>query len=110
MLPRKGGAIQSVAILGMHPVDYHQSRNDLATAQTMMVPGGSAPIYLMMQALTQNVRYTLTDVTIGSAPTATFGFQLAAGDPPIIIPLELGITVRVIEEAATAVLQYQWFN
>ena len=58
---------------------------------------------ILIQALTQNVRYTLD----GSVPTATAGFQLKAGDPPVIISI-LGITVlKVIEETATADVQIQ---
>lgn len=110
VMPRIGGGIQQAAIVPMKPIDYHQSRNDLATAQEMTVPAGSSPRYLMMQAVDQNCRFTLTDATVASTPTEVFGFLLAIGDVPIIIPVDAGITVRVIEEAVTATLQYQWFE
>ena len=54
--------------------------------------------------LGQNVRYTLD----GTTPTASKGFLLKAGDPPVIIPITSGMLVKVIEEAASADLQYQW--
>lgn len=56
---------------------------------------------VLMQALTQNIRYTLD----GTTPTASVGFQLKAGDPPVII-LVKGNTLRVIEETATANIQF----
>lgn len=59
---------------------------------------------LRIQALTQNVRYTLD----GTAPTASLGFQIKAGDPPIEIPVPSAATIKVIEETATASVQYQW--
>ncbi len=60
---------------------------------------------LLMQAITQNIRYTLD----GTTPTSTVGFQLRAGDPPVIIPYWPGdVTITVIEETSGAKLQYQW--
>lgn len=79
----------------------HVSRN-AATATELEPPEGAKR--LMIQALTQNVRYTLD----GTTPTASVGFQLKAGDPPRIIPLSSETTVKVIQEIATASIQYQW--
>lgn len=109
-LMHKAGSITLVAIAPMYSIGYHLSRNDLAAVQTLTPPAGSHPRYLMMQAVDQNVRYTLTVAAAPSSPTATFGFQLVASSPQTIIPVDAGIVVRVIEEAATAVLQYQWFE
>ena len=109
-LIHKAGNIDMVAIAPMYSIDYHLSRTDLAVAQTMVPPPGSNPRYLMMQALEENVRYTLTVEAAPSTPSAVFGFQLAAGAPQIIIPIEAGIVVRVIEEDPGAELQYQWFE
>ena len=109
-LKYEAGSIKQVAIAPMYSIGYHQSRNDLADVQVMTPPAGSRPRYLMLQAFDQNVRYTLTVAAAISTPTATFGFQLAANAPQVIIPVEAGIVVRMIEEAATAMLQYQWFE
>ena len=68
-------------------------------------PGGAN--YLMVQAVTQNVRYTLT---VGVNPAATIGFQLVASAAPIIIALGRGVNPRFIREAAGAILQYQWLE
>jgi len=94
----------------MYSIDYHLHREDLATVQTLVHPPGSNPRYLMMQALEENVRYTLTVAAAPSTPTAAFGFQLLAGAPQIIVPIAAGIVVRVIEEDPTAELEYQWFE
>jgi hypothetical protein len=50
------------------------------------------------------VRLTLD----GSDPTASKGFQIVASDPPVMIPVGQGTVIKVIQEAATADLQYQW--
>lgn len=63
-------------------------------------PSGAEKI--VVQALAQNVRFTLD----GTNPTASLGFQLKANDPPLTIPLK-GCTLKVIEETATASLQFQ---
>jgi len=60
-------------------------------------------LYLWLQPISQNVRIT----TDGSDPTATHGFQLAAGDDREI-PVAAGNIVKVIEETASATLEYIW--
>lgn len=85
--------------LGAHVSVTDNSLNSVAT----LAPATGAT-KLLIQALTQNVRYTLD----GTTPSATVGFQLKAGDPPLLIPLSAGVTVKVIEETASAVIQYQW--
>ena len=85
------------------PIGSHTSQNNLSTARTLTPPNPLAT-KLLVQCITQNVRYTLD----GSTPTATTGFRLVAGDSPYIIPVAEGNTVKFIEETATAVLQSQW--
>lgn len=82
----------------------HKSGTVISGATTLTPPTGAT--HLLIQALTQNVRYTLD----GTAPTASLGFQLRAGDPPVIIPIGAGIVVKVIQELATASLQHQWLK
>lgn len=85
-----------MALVGDHSRDTSVSG---ATALTKLA-GANA---IMLQALTQNVRYTLD----GSTPTASQGFRLAAGT---LITLSVGsdMTVTVIEETASASIEYQW--
>lgn len=63
-------------------------------------PAGAG--WIMMQALTQNVRWTLT----GTDPNATRGFQLKAGDPPVLVKLN-GAVLKFFAETNGAVLQYE---
>lgn len=88
--------------MSFKPLGSHSDGGAISTAQTLTPEVGATK--LLIQALTQNVRYTLD----GTTPTASKGFQLVAGDPPIIIPINSDVTVKVIEESATADLQYQF--
>lgn len=84
------------------PWGSHNDGLDISSAQVLTIPTGSRKI--MIQALTQNVRFTLDSTT----PTASKGFQLYAGDPPLVIPIDPTTTFTVIEETATADLQIQF--
>ena len=82
----------------------------MSAHQSVTLPNGTvwpfappaAARVIMMQALTQNIRYTLT----GSTPTATSGFQMKAGDPPILVNLD-GVVLKIICETNGAILQYE---
>lgn len=98
---------QRVAIqTNINPLGSHSDGATIsaATSLSALAPAGTGGI--LIQALTQNVRYTLDN----TAPTASLGFQLKAGDPPVIIPLNGNVTLKVIEETATADLQYQFLK
>lgn len=84
------------------PVGSHSDGATISSATTLTAPATATKI--MMQAISQNVRFTVD----GTAPETAKGFQLKAGDPPLILPLGRNTTLKVIEEAATADLQYQW--
>ncbi len=58
--------------------------------------------HIQMQALAQNVRYTID----GTDASATVGFQLAAGAISLIPVPNNGVSV--FEEAAGAIVQYQF--
>ena len=83
-------------ILMFNPVGSHSDGTDISSAVTLTVPTGATKV--LIQALDKDIRYTLD----GTAPTSTKGFQLAADDPPVIIPLGTSTTIKVIEEEATA--------
>lgn len=85
------------------PVGAHSHGATITVATTLTKPAGASKI--IMQALTQNVRFTLD----GTTPTAAIGFQLLAGGAPFIIEVP-GASLKVIQEAATASLQYQWVS
>lgn len=83
------------------PIGAHVSGTNIANAVTLTKPAGATGIIL--QTITQNVRWRLD----GTNPTTTVGFQLKAGNDPLLIAVP-GADIRVIQEAATASLQYQW--
>ena len=89
-------------VLQIDPVGAHVDGTVITAAVTLTPPTGATK--LLIQALSQNIRITLD----GTTPDATTGFQLAAGDPMLLIPLGNNTVVRVIEEAATADINYQW--
>ncbi len=91
-----------VKVLQFNPIGAHNDGLNIAAVAELAAPVGANKI--MFQALDQNVRFTLD----GTDPTTTLGFQLVAGDPPVILTIESRATIKVIEEAATADLQYQW--
>lgn len=84
------------------PVGAHGSYGSLAAAVTLTPPATANT--LLIQATGQNVRYTVD----GTTPTASAGFRLRSDDSPVIIDIGVGMTVKVIEESATATVQYQW--
>lgn len=89
-------------VLQFDPVGSHYDGTDISSATTLAVATGASK--LMIQALSQNARLTLD----GTAPTTTKGFQLKAGDPLQVLPIGANMTIKVIQEAATADIQYQW--
>jgi hypothetical protein len=87
--------------LGFDPIaSSHNSGATISSVTTLAAPAHAKK--LMIQALTQNVRITLD----GTAATTSVGFQLKAGDPVVIFPLGPHSVIKVIEETATASLQY----
>jgi len=83
------------------PIGAHSSGADISSAVTLTKPAGATGI--IIQALTKNVRFRLDGVN----PTAAVGFQLKADNEPLLISVP-GADICVIQEAATASLQYQW--
>jgi len=85
------------------PIGSHSSGALISSAITLTKPEGANSI--LIQTLVQNVRFTLD----GTTPTASVGFQILAGNPPMIIAIP-GTSIKVIEETASASLQYQWIG
>lgn len=98
-------ALATVDLSAFAPIGAHTSNSSLGSVVNLSngIPSGADQ--LLIQALTQNVRFTLD----GTDPTASLGFQLKAGDPPMIIPIgATGQIIKVIQETAGAVIQFQW--
>lgn len=85
-------------------VGSHTQPADISSAVEIEVPATAGIWYA--QCATQNVRFTLD----GTTPTASKGFVIKAGEPPIKVPVEPGSTIKVIEVSATAVLEYQFMK
>lgn len=88
-------------LLRFDPIGSHVDGTLIVSSTTLTPEDGATK--LLIQALDQNVRITLD----GTTPTASKGFRLKAGDAPVMIWIAQA-TVKVIEEAASADLQYQW--
>src|SRR5690348_4066348 len=84
------------------PIGTHTVNSSLSSAASITVAANSNGI--LAQAISQNIRFTMDGVT---TPTATVGFQIKAGDPPVLIPVQPGQVLKFIEETASATLQYQ---
>ena len=87
---------------GFAAIGAHTQVADLSSAVTLAKPAGATQ--LALQPLTNNIRYRLDEV----APDASTGFQLEAG-VLLVIPVP-GTDVRIIEETASASLEYQWLG
>lgn len=85
------------------PVGDHLSKSTIATAFTLTPPTDADKLMIQNDG-TVDVRYTID----GTTPTATVGFVLVANDPPIIVPIDSGTEVIVIQEAEDANIQYLW--
>lgn len=90
------------SVRGFVPVGSHVDGTDISSAVVLTPETGARKVVL--QALTKDIRYTLD----GTVPSATKGFQLTAGDPAVVLDLTTGVTITVIEIAATADIQIQW--
>lgn len=84
-------------------VGSHTSLATLSTAIALAPPAGGDVIQL--QVFAQNIRYTLD----GTTPTATTGFQITSGSC-VVIDVGSDHVLKVIEETASASVQYQWFR
>lgn len=82
-------------------VGAHTQNSTLSSAQSITVPANASK--MLVQAYTQNVRYTLD----GTTPTASKGFQILYGDC-VMIPVASGQVLKFIEEAASASIDYQF--
>jgi len=100
-MPKSFGVKEYTAL---RPVQDHVSNGSLSAAVSIAVPESAT--LLLIQAISKNVRVTLDASTTA---TATVGFQVTAGTAQYF-PLASSKTISVIEESATATVQYQFFK
>lgn len=89
------------------PVGGHTRNTSLVSDVTLTIPNNATGIFLQVES--GNINYTLD----GSAPTtgATgVGFKQGTADGVVRLDLYPGARIRIIEQAASAVIQYQFFN
>ena len=98
---------QEISFKGIEPVGSHTVNAAISGVVVLDPPDSEDYNNLIMQALDQNVYYTLDGTAPIPTGTAT-GFLLKADDPPVSIPIGQTTIVSVVEGAATARLQYQW--
>lgn len=83
----------------------HQTVTIGGAVYTLNIPQGVARV--MVQALVQNVRYTLD----GTAPTTVVGFQFIAAAEPRVLDVVGGRTViSFFEEVGGAILEIQYLE
>lgn len=80
----------------------HESYIMPANVVELSIPRAAREI--LVQAITQNIRFTLD----GTDPTTARGFQMVAGDPERRIMISTLTRLKFIREANGAVLQYQY--
>ena len=86
------------------PIGSHIQMTQCSVATTLTPPAGATK--LLIQATGSiDVRYTMDTAT---TPTTTLGFVLVHDDPPIVIPVADSAVIKLLEEAANAVISYQW--
>lgn len=83
------------------PSGAHTSDTTISVAQTLTIPTGTS--WVLIQALGANIRMTLD----GTTPTASVGFQIKNGNPPLRIPVGTGMTIKVIQESSGGIVEYQ---
>lgn len=87
-------------------VGAHTTNSSLSSSVTLTQPSGANRI--LLQAFTQNVRFLFVETTdTAVVPTSTKGFRLLAGER-IDLSVPAGTLLKVIEETASASIQYQW--
>jgi hypothetical protein len=98
---------QSLNNNAIAPINAHTTNSSLSTAVSLVQPNSASRI--LLQAFTQNVRFLFTENTSSVVPTSTVGFRLLAGER-IDLSVPTGTILKVIEETASASIQYQWVS
>jgi len=83
----------------------HQQVTGLSATKTLTLPSGTR--MALLQAETQDIRYTLD----GTTPSSTNGLLLTAGDYPTPVTVEAGLPdAKFIETTASAKLNATYFG
>ena len=96
---------QSLNNNAIAPIGLHTTNGALSASVTISRPDFANRV--LLQAFSQNIRFLFTETTSVVVPTASLGFRLLAGER-IDLSLPIGTILKVIEETASASIQYQW--
>ena len=92
------------AYTALRPTSTHGQDTTVSGVTSISVPESATLV--LIQAIAKNVRVTIDN---GSTdPTASKGFQVAAGTAQYF-PCGGMTTIKVIEESASATIEYQFF-
>jgi hypothetical protein len=80
-----------------------QAQATPSTAATLAKPTAETNL-ILLGAFTANVTFTLD----GTTPTASVGFTIKSGEPPILVSVPENATLKVF--SATGTLNYQWLK
>lgn len=86
------------------PSGTHQRRL-VASVQTITFGPNEQGVFI--QTLTANVRVTIDSATDPKIGANDVGFELRSTDPAILFTGAPGMQVRILQVAATAIVQYQ---
>ncbi len=79
--------------------------HSLTTSSVVSITAPNNGTGVLIQAITGNVRWTLTTVALDDNPTTSSGFQLEPTTEPIYIPLPGGVILRIIAEASGVIAE-----
>jgi hypothetical protein len=89
------------------PLGAHRSLAVDGDVDTLTVDEDNATL-VMLQAETDDIRITLDGTAPNSGSSPTVGFVIVANDPPVLVDIERGVTVKYTQVTSAAVLQYQF--
>lgn len=94
--------LDGASIRAISPIGNHSRYTSLATARTLTPPSNADA--LLIQAITQNIVFTLD----GTTATANNGFVLYKSSDPLLITIPQNRTISIIEQTASAEARIIW--
>jgi len=90
------------------PVAQMATDSSLDTVSTFARPTGDCDVLAVM-ARGKAINYTVTTAAAANNPSASFGIRIPVNGSDLIHVAD-GWQVRIIQEDATATVDYQWFK
>lgn len=84
-----------------------ESHKSVSIGSALLVPYEPPGVRgILMQAVTDDVRYTLD----GTTPTAAIGFRLIQDTAPTFVEIDNNTVIKFYGEGGTSKVEYQWFE